>query len=78
MTVTANVRMPDGQTAKKTLVLTLQRVVLKDPTGGKDIEGRWMITGIKDAAAPKGWLTLDAAGGGAETARPHAAAAAGR
>jgi len=54
VTVTADVRMPNGQTEKKTLVLTMQRVVLKDPAGGKDIEGRWMITRIADAAAPKG------------------------
>jgi len=48
-TVTANVRMPDGQTAEKTYTLTLQRVVLKDPQGGADIEGKWMITAIKEA-----------------------------
>lgn len=51
VTVTANVRMPDNQTAKKTLVLTLQRVVLKDASGKPPIEGKWMITGIKEAAA---------------------------
>jgi hypothetical protein len=54
VTVTADVQMPNGQTDKKTMVLTMQRVVLKDPAGGKDIEGRWMITHIADAAAPKG------------------------
>jgi hypothetical protein len=46
VTVTANVRTADGQTTKKTLVLTLQRVVGKDGTG-KDIPGKWMITGLK-------------------------------
>ncbi len=46
VTVTANVRTPDGQTAKKTLVLTLQRVVAKDSTG-KEIAGKWMITALK-------------------------------
>ncbi len=50
VTVTANVRTPDNQTSKKTLVLTLQRVVLKD-TSGKPIEGKWMITDLKEGAA---------------------------
>ena len=54
VTVTASVQTPNGQTEQKTLVLTMQRVVLKDPAGGKDIEGRWMITHIHDAAAPTG------------------------
>ena len=53
VTVTANVRTPDGQSAKKTLVLTLQRVVTKD-TAGKPIEGKWMITDLKEAAAGSG------------------------
>jgi Skp family chaperone for outer membrane proteins len=48
-TVTANVRTPDGQSTEKTYVLTLQRVVLKDPAG-TDIVGRWMITHIKEGA----------------------------
>jgi len=50
--VTANVRTADNQSAKKTLVLTLQRVILKD-SAGKTIDGKWMITGIKEAAAAK-------------------------
>ena len=32
------------------MVLTLQRVVLKD-SAGKIIEGKWMITGLKEAGA---------------------------
>jgi hypothetical protein len=52
VTVTADVRTPANQSVKKTLVLTLQRVVLKD-TAGKPIEGKWMITGLKEAAAGK-------------------------
>jgi len=48
VTVTANVRTADNNTTMKTLVLTLQRVVLKDATG-KRIEGRWMITNLKEA-----------------------------
>lgn len=51
VTVTANVTK-DGQSTKKTLVLTLQRVVLKD-TAGKLIEGKWMITDLKEAGGGK-------------------------
>jgi hypothetical protein len=50
VTVTADVRTPDSKSTKKTLVLTLQRVVLKDAAGKPPIEGRWMITDIKEAA----------------------------
>lgn len=42
VTVDANMRMPDGSTAKKTIVLTMQRVMLKDETG-KDLAGKWMF-----------------------------------
>jgi hypothetical protein len=52
VTETANVRTPDGQSTKKTLVLTLQRVVGKDSTG-KPVDGKWMITGLKEAAGAK-------------------------
>ena len=52
LTYTANVRTPDNQVTKKTLVLTLQRVVLKD-AAGKIKEGNWMITGLKDAGEAK-------------------------
>jgi len=51
-TVTASVRMPNGQSVDKTYVLTLQRVILKDPKGAADIEGKWMITRIKEAGSP--------------------------
>lgn len=50
VTYTANVRSADNQVAKKTLVLTLQRVVLKDDAG-KVTEGKWMITSIKEGGA---------------------------
>jgi hypothetical protein len=50
VTYTADVRTPDNQSTKKTLVLTLQRVVLNDASGKPPIEGRWMITDIKEAA----------------------------
>ncbi len=48
-TVSANVILPNGQKAKKTYLLKLQRVVLKD-AAGKTFEGRWMITGLHEAA----------------------------
>jgi hypothetical protein len=51
VTVTANVLTPDQQSSKKTLVLTLQRVVLNEGGGKPPIEGKWMITGIKEGAA---------------------------
>jgi hypothetical protein len=52
VTYTANVRTPDNQVTKKTLVLTFQRVILKD-AAGKIKEGNWMITGLKDAGEAK-------------------------
>jgi hypothetical protein len=52
VTVTATVRTPDGQSSKKTLVLTLQRVTTKDTTG-KPLDGKWMITGLKEGAPAK-------------------------
>ena len=45
VTVDATVRMPDNTTAKKTIVLTMQRVVLKDEKG-QDINGKWMFTNL--------------------------------
>jgi hypothetical protein len=47
MTLSANVRMPDGQSVKKTLVVTLQQARLKGPTG--DMEGRWIVTTVREA-----------------------------
>jgi len=46
VTVDASARMPDGSTMKKTIVLTMQRVVLKDEAG-QDIAGKWMFTKIQ-------------------------------
>lgn len=46
VTVDANVRMPDGASAKKTIVLTMQRAVLKGDKG-QDITGKWMFTRIE-------------------------------
>jgi hypothetical protein len=55
VTVDANVRLPNGQTTPKTYVVTMQRAVLKGPKG--DITGRWIVTGLKDTAAPAGTKT---------------------
>ncbi|HEY3382908.1 MAG TPA: hypothetical protein VGK32_14120 [Vicinamibacterales bacterium] len=49
ITVSAKVRTPANQVEQKTLVLTLQRVVLKD-SAGKLTEGKWMITALKEGA----------------------------
>jgi len=46
VTVDANVRTPDGASAKKTFLLTMQRVVLKDEKG-EDITGKWMFTKLE-------------------------------
>ena len=45
VTVSAPVKQPDGQTVRKTLILTMQRAVLKDHP---DLTGRWVITAIKN------------------------------
>ena len=48
VTVSAPVKLPSGDTVQKTLLLTMQRAILK---GDKEITGRWIITGFKDTAA---------------------------
>jgi len=45
VTVDATVKAPDGSTAQKTLVVTMQRAVTKNP----DKTGKWIITGVKTA-----------------------------
>ena len=45
VTVNAQVKSPDGQTAAKTLVFTFQRAIGKKD--GQTTEGRWLITGLK-------------------------------
>lgn len=47
--VSARVLSPNGQSATRQYELKLQRVVLKD-SAGKAIEGRWMITGMRELA----------------------------
>jgi hypothetical protein len=51
ITVSANVREPGGQSRKKTLIVTMQRAMLK---GDREITGRWIISSVRDAALPAG------------------------
>jgi hypothetical protein len=48
VTINAQVRTADGQTVPKTLIVTMQRAVLKKE-GAPDVTGRWVITDIKDS-----------------------------
>jgi hypothetical protein len=48
VTIDATIRLPGDQTAKKTLVVTMQRALLN---GNRDRAGRWIITGIKDSSS---------------------------
>jgi hypothetical protein len=54
VTVSASVKLPSGQTAQKTLVVTMQRAILK---GDREITGRWIVTDVKETAAPAGTKT---------------------
>ena len=45
VTVSAPVKTPAGETVQKTLVLTIERAILK---GDKDIEGRWIVTKCRE------------------------------
>jgi len=49
VSVAAPVKLPSGQTAQKNYIVTMQRAVL---SGDREITGRWIITGIKDASGP--------------------------
>ena len=49
VTVNAQVRDPNGTTAPRTLVFTLQKAVGKSAEGEQD--GRWIITGIRQQGA---------------------------
>jgi hypothetical protein len=52
VTIDASVRMPDGQTVQKTLVVTASRAVMKNEKG-ETLTGRWIITGVKEPQAGK-------------------------
>ena len=49
VTIDAPVKLPNGQTTQKTLIVTLQRAEL---SGEKPITGRWIVTGIRDGSGP--------------------------
>jgi hypothetical protein len=53
VTVTAPVRTADGS-ADRTLVVTMQRAILQ---GEPAVEGKWIITGVRDATSPAGTKT---------------------
>ena len=48
VTVDAKVKMANGESTQKTLVITVERAVLKTESG--ETAGRWIITRIKDMA----------------------------
>ena len=50
VTVNAQVRTPDGQTVPRTIVFTFQKAV--GTQSGETRDGRWMITGLQQQAAP--------------------------
>ncbi len=50
VTIDADVRLPSGQMTKKAMVATLQQAIGKGPDG-KELQGRWLIVGIKQAGA---------------------------
>ena len=52
ITVDAKVKLPDGQTVQKNLVVTAARTVMKNEKG-ETLTGRWIITSVKEAQAPK-------------------------
>ena len=54
VTITANVRTADGASADRTLVVTMQRAVL---LGEPAVEGKWIVTGVRDATSPAGAKT---------------------
>jgi hypothetical protein len=54
VTLSAPVRTPDGSSAERTLVVTMQRAVMQ---GDPPVEGKWIITGVRDATSPAGTKT---------------------
>jgi hypothetical protein len=52
ITVDAAVKLPDGQTVRKNLVVTTSRTVMKNEKGDT-VTGRWIITKVREAQAPK-------------------------
>jgi hypothetical protein len=54
VTLNAPVRTPDGSSADRTLVVTMQRAILQ---GEPPVEGKWIITNVRDATSPAGTKT---------------------
>jgi hypothetical protein len=52
ITIDAAVKLPDGQTVRKNLVVTASRTVVKNQKG-ETLTGRWIITKVREAEAPK-------------------------
>jgi len=52
ITIDARVKLPDGQTVQKNLVVTASRTVMKNEKG-ETLTGRWIVTNVKDAQASK-------------------------
>jgi len=52
VTADASIKLPDGQTANKQLVVTLERAVVKTEKGTKQT-GRWIVTRVRDAKSAK-------------------------
>jgi hypothetical protein len=52
ITIDAKVKLPDGQTVQKNLVVTAARTIMKNEKG-ETLTGRWIITKVKEAQAPK-------------------------
>jgi hypothetical protein len=50
VTVAAPVRLPGGETVRKTLVITLQRAILSS-AGARQVVGGWIVTGFREAGA---------------------------
>jgi hypothetical protein len=48
VTITANVRRPDDTSGERTLIVTMEKVVL---SGEPAADGKWIVTGIRDANA---------------------------
>jgi hypothetical protein len=49
VTVSAPVKLPNGQTVQKNLTIIMQRAILK---ADHEVAGRWIITAVNDAAVP--------------------------
>jgi hypothetical protein len=52
ITIDAAVKLPDGQTVRKNLVVTASRTVVKNQKG-ETLTGRWIVTKVREAEAAK-------------------------